>query len=312
MIAIAVIYSINARCSERSGDRVFSSTEKSTINSTIFHLLDLRNYPMNLSKYSDSSTEQIFNIAIVMIATLAIGMVAATGQDITRSDLIDHPAGCQHVIDLVNRHGVNQTFDHVGAAQHLQHSPFGSMMIPASEMGDLRIISVHQIADDNLACGPRIAVVIENQSNRCVESFSGTAVATLGRMHCDSPNTTVNVAKIKPCEAMQVELVLPIEALAMGNRGGQVIGFQRLVIAIDSFDELAETDEANNIKAFAIASLPTVAAASVEVMTSESVSENASASAVQQSPTQAPVNTAIDPLQSAIDQLGISATASDS
>tara|TARA_R110002111_G_scaffold143783_1_gene209944 strand:+ start:260 stop:1129 length:870 start_codon:yes stop_codon:yes gene_type:complete len=202
------------------------------------------------------TAERVFNFSIVMVATFAIGMVVAHGQEITKADLLHGPPSCGHVINQVNRYGVNQSFDRAANRKQFHHSPYGSMMIPIAEMGDLEIVSVHQMVHADPGCGPRIAVVIANHSNRCVDNFSVTAVATLGRMHPFSPNQTVTVATIQPRAAFQVELTLPLESLAMGNRNGQVIGFQRLVIAIDSFDELAETDEANNIKAYVAALLP--------------------------------------------------------
>lgn len=281
-------------------------------------------FTYNDNRYSDNSAERLFNIGVIMVAMLAISMVAVNGQELTRGDLIGHPTGCQHVINLVHRHGVNHTFDRFGSANHLHHSPviltLGSMMIPAAEMGDLEIISVHQFSHDDPACGPKIAVVVANQSSRCVKSFSVTAVAMLGRMHFDSPNQTVKVEEIKAGEALQVELVLPIESLAMGNRGGQPIGFQRLVIAIDSFDELAETDEANNIKAYAIASVPMMTVAvvqatetvSVDPLASEIVAPGTQTTTIMTPGTKPTPDGSSDPLQAAIDQLGTVATASGS
>ncbi len=203
-----------------------------------------------------TSTVKLLNVAILFIASLAISMVVCNGQDLSRSDLLSCSSDCSHVIDLIHRHGVNQTCDTAGDGQFVAPSAYGPVFIPACETGDLSIVSVHQIAEIDNGCGPKFAVVISNCSTRCVEGFSVTAVGTLGRIHCFSPCTTVKVEKIHPNESLQVELTLPIEALAMGNRNGQVIGFQRLVIAIDSFDEFVETDEANNIKAYCASTLP--------------------------------------------------------
>ena len=124
------------------------------------------------------------------------------------------------------------------------------------------------------------------------------AVATLGRIHIDSPCKTVKVEKIEAGEALQVELTLPIESLAMGNRGGLPIGFQRLIIAIDSFDEPAETDEANNIKAYAIASVPTLQTTVVEAQLPATLP-----AIVSGTPAVAQTTSVSDPLQVAIDQL---------
>ena len=83
-----------------------------------------------------------------------------------------------------------------------------------------------------------------------------TGVAMLGRISPLSPSVTTRVAEILPSAALEIQLQLPIEALAMGNRNGQIIGFQRLVVAIDSYDELLETNEANNLRAWNCAEIP--------------------------------------------------------
>ncbi|MCM2373295.1 hypothetical protein [Aporhodopirellula aestuarii] len=226
-----------------------------------------------------TSTVKLLNIAILFVASLAISMVVCNGQDLTRADLLSCSSNCSHVIDLIHRYGVNQTCDTAGDRQWITHSAFGPAIIPASEAGDLSIASVHQIADIENGCGPKFAVVISNCSTRCVEGFSVTVVGTLGQIHCFSPCTTVKVDKIHPNESLQVEVTLPIEALAMGNRNGQVIGFQRLIVAIDSFDEFVETDEANNLKAFCASTLPILevqATVTTEVtQTQEQVSQTA-------------------------------------
>ncbi len=42
----------------------------------------------------------------------------------------------------------------------------------------------------------------------------------------------------------------------MGNRNGTPLGFQTLIVAIDSFDVLLESDESNNIRAWNASELP--------------------------------------------------------
>ena len=119
-------------------------------------------------------------------------------------------------------------------------------------------MQVNQIVHQDDACGPKFTVTIRNCSTRNVCHFHVTAVAVLGRICPTSPNATVKVAQIGPGEALEVCLQLPIEALAMGNRHGQVIGFQRLVVADRQLDQLVETNEANNLKAFACSEIPVV------------------------------------------------------
>ncbi|SMP51152.1 hypothetical protein SAMN06265222_103231 [Neorhodopirellula lusitana] len=139
-------------------------------------------------------------------------------------------------------------------------SHYGNVIVSADEVGDLCIADVQQFEVTDPACGPKFAVIVSNNSTRCVADFHVTVAATLGRLFPHSPQSTVKVGKIQPGEALQVEVTLPIEALAMGNRNGQVIGFQRVIVAIDSFDELFETDEGNNVKSFKACDIAFVAA----------------------------------------------------
>lgn len=167
---------------------------------------------------------------------------------------------CDHVIQMVLRHGVNNTFDRSGTSSLLNQSPFGGMQVPISELGDLQIVQVNQLPPEVPACGPKFAVIIMNQSNRQVCNFHVSAVAVFGHICPTSPNATTEVAKINAGEAIEVIISLPIEAFSMGNRNGEVLSFERLVVAIDSFDELFETDEANNVKAFNASEIAVVTA----------------------------------------------------
>jgi hypothetical protein len=187
------------------------------------------------------------------------------------------------------------------------------MLIPGGELGDLEIIQVVQILHDDPACGPKIAVTVQNQGCRKVCNFHVSAVAILGRICPTSPNNTVCVEKLGPGEALEVMVQLPIEALAMGNRNGQVIGFHRLVVAIDSYDEFVETNEANNLKAFDRNTLPVVSPTVAEPV--ESISTTTETGVVQESAIQdvggssgsttPPPN---DALQSAIRKLGVNSS----
>lgn len=200
-------------------------------------------------------------IRILLTSTLVVGsIVAARAQGVSTLQLLEPGSRCDHVIDLIMRHGVNNSVDRSAAHSLLHRSPWGAMAIPAVDLGDLEIAQVTQIAHDDAACGPKIVVTVHNRSCRQVCNFHVTAVAVLGRICPVSPSATVRVDQLEAGAAIEVVVTLPIEALAMGNRNGQVIGFQTLVVAIDSFDQLVETNEANNLKAFDVTELPQIAA----------------------------------------------------
>ncbi len=162
---------------------------------------------------------------------------------------------CDHVISMMLKHGVNNRFDRSEASRLLQSTSTLLNGLPPSELGDLDLVQVSQLASA-ANCGPRIAVQLMNRSHRKVERFHVTAVAVLGHICPDSPSATFEVAELEAGAILEVQLQLPIEAFAMGNRNGTPLGFQTLVVAIDSFDALLESDESNNIRAWSASDLP--------------------------------------------------------
>ncbi len=253
----------------------------------------------------------------LLTASLVVGsIVAAQAQEITAGDLFSGGSRCDHVIHLLQRYGVNNSVNCLSAQSMLHHSPLGTVVIGEAELGDLEIVGVSQIVHEDSACGPKFAVLVRNQSCRNVCNFHVTAVAILGRICPVSPNATVGVEQIVAGETLQVEVTLPIEALAMGNRNGQIIGLQRLVVAIDSFDQLAETNEANNLRAFEIGEIavltPAVEAAAPPVSEVQVDSTVAPAPGAAETspvapaaPSQPVVEPTADPLRSAIRQMAI-------
>tara|TARA_R110002049_G_scaffold2750_5_gene22047 strand:+ start:2753 stop:3634 length:882 start_codon:yes stop_codon:yes gene_type:complete len=177
-------------------------------------------------------------------------LAKADGVDLHQ--VLHGPTRCDHVIELMMRHGINNdNRNHgYGGGSMMHHSPMGPMWIPHDELGDLELIEVAQLPVVDPACGPKFAVVIENKSKRDVCGFRVTLVGLLGRIFPTAPTTVVKVDKICAGQAAEVHVQLPIEALAMGTRNGQAIEFARLVVAIDSFDQFAECNEANNVKVF--------------------------------------------------------------
>jgi hypothetical protein len=190
-------------------------------------------------------------------ASIVVGSIAATqAQDITATQLFHGGSRCDHVLHLMHRYGVNNSVNYVASNSLLHHSPLGAMAINEADLGDLRIVQVSQIEHLDAACGPKFAVLVQNHSCRNVCKLHVSAVGVLGRICPVSPSATVAIEQIGAGETLQVEVTLPIEALAMGNRNGQIIGLQRLVVAIDSFDQLVESNEANNLKAFDLTEIP--------------------------------------------------------
>lgn len=246
----------------------------------------------------------------LMQCLLATGFVISASlnvpaQQISTSEVLHRTNRCDHVIALIHRHGVNNSVNRAVGNAMIHHAAFGGIVVDESDVGDLQLAGVNQIVDQDSTCGPKFAVLIRNQSNRVVSNFRLSAVGTLGRISPFSPSTTITVGAIGAGESLQVEITLPLEALAMGNRNGQIIGLQRLVIAIDSFDELAETNEANNLHAFNLAQIPTL------TLPVETTSVSTTEVQVDAPTTQAPATeptTQTDRLRSAIEKLAVEQT----
>ncbi|MEM8669432.1 MAG: hypothetical protein AAGG48_18045 [Planctomycetota bacterium] len=256
----------------------------------------------------------------LLTASIVVGSIVAAQaqvitnpQVITTSQLLHGGTRCDHVLALIHRHGVNNSVNEFASRAMLHHSLLGGVVVNEADWGDLQVAAVNQIVDQDANCGPKFSVLIRNNSCRAVCNFHVSAVGVLGRICPNSPNTTVTVGEIAAGETLQVVLTLPIEALAMGNRNGQIIGLQRLVVAIDSLDQLAETNEANNLKAFEVGQIP-ILSPHVET-TVESASEvqtNASATHVERVNSAPAVTLESDvakphanPLQSAIKQMTV-------
>jgi len=255
-------------------------------------------------------------IATTLVVCAAVTAQAQiVGSPLNTATVLNGHVRCDHVLRLIHRHGVNNSVDQALGNSLLHQTPLGGVAIPDAELGDLEIVQVSQVVHEDEACGPRIAVVVRNNSCRKVCNFHITGVAMLGRILPISPNVTVKVAEILPEAALEIQLQLPIEALAMGNRNGQIIGFQRLVVAIDSYDELLETNEANNLRAWNRAEIPvaeaTVVETAAETATETVATEVAETSQVQSAePTDGSTDTVVpqtqspDALRKAIEQIG--------
>ena len=197
-----------------------------------------------------------------LLAALAIGGLSGLlGISNTHADTVEtvrvlgEGNRCDHVIGLITRHGVNNSVD-LHASSVVHSTGFGGMIVPTSEIGDLQLKQVTRVEHDGIGCEPTFNVVIHNASIREVCNLRVTAVALLGRIRPTSPSTVVKVSKVLPGQLLEIQVKLPSEALTMGGYNGTAIGFRRLLVAIDSFDQFVETNEANNIRVFDLSSIP--------------------------------------------------------
>jgi hypothetical protein len=117
---------------------------------------------------------------------------------------------------------------------------------PAPPFGDLEIDSVHMAADAIDAKGPLYRVSIRNNSPLVARHFRVSLVAVLGTLDRHSPVATVEMESIPAQGVAHIDVQMPVGVMNLGPEG-KTAPFDTLVVAIDSFDELAETHELNNV-----------------------------------------------------------------
>ncbi|TWT53839.1 hypothetical protein Pla22_14730 [Rubripirellula amarantea] len=269
-----------------------------------------------------------YAVAACVTTTIAICFAAvAHSQTIDTSQVLIGSTRCDHVIAQVMRHGVNRSVDQPAMHPMVGSTPFGLASIPSGDIGDLQIVSVHRRPEIVEGCGPCFTVVVMNQSQHKVDGVDVSLVGLLGAIHPHAPNATVRTCEIAPGTAAEVEVTLPIGALAMGNNNGKIIGFQKLIVAIDSHDEWIEMNEANNVQALATSSIPMLADAvdqvgisslPTEIVTSESASamvtqvdvpkQIAPEATDASEASEAPGSTDLDELRRAVEKLGANVT----
>ncbi|MCO8124716.1 hypothetical protein NHH03_23455 [Stieleria sp. TO1_6] len=193
-------------------------------------------------------------LTIIVAALALITTPRSHADDIELQRLLHGGTRCDHVIGLLMRYGVNNDSDAV-AARYLP----GPIQIPTEELGDLQLVSIQRHPSAAAGCGPALDVVIQNCSTRDVCGSRLTVVALLGRICPTSPNVTSTIDSLPAGEAVQVTVTLPPEALAMGNLNGQAIAFDRILVAVDSYDQFMESNEANNLRVLDATEVPEIA-----------------------------------------------------
>ncbi len=169
-----------------------------------------------------------------------------------------------HVIDLMIRNRMRQ-----------QHGAFGTEIAPGlmlsappsvTQLGDLELLDVNLVADGTPSLGPVIQVTLRNASPLAVGNFQISVVGILGQIHAQCPTVRGMVLQVAAGSVAQFQLQLPSSAMTMGFQGQQQ-PFDTLVVAIDSFDELLEGNELNNLRIIRRVDLMPIPVAAVSVST---------------------------------------------
>ena len=113
--------------------------------------------------------------------------------------------------------------------------------------GDLELLGVYCDGTVDPRNGPVFEVTLRNNSQVELEHVTLSAVAVLGNIHGQSPTSVVSIGQIGAGETISFRIQLPASSMVMGPVGSPVQPFETLVVAIDSFDELIESNELNNV-----------------------------------------------------------------
>lgn len=158
---------------------------------------------------------------------------------------------CGHVIDMLMEQHLQTQFFGANAVNMQQQASivtfdqFGRPIV--SRLGDLRLISVEMITDATAEMGPLYEVTLLNDSLRPAEDFRVSIVAVHGGILPNSPTVTMNVDAIAAGGTATLQVQMPQACLAIEVTGQAPAPFDMLVVAIDSFDELMEANELNNV-----------------------------------------------------------------
>ncbi len=173
---------------------------------------------------------------------------------------------CGHVIDLLIRNRMRQQSGAVGT--ELAPGLLLSRPPSANQFGDLELVDVLLVADGGPGIGPVIQVTVRNSSAISVGNFQISLVGVLGQIHAHCPTARGTVTQIPAGAVASFQLQLPASAMTMRFQGQPTAPFDTVVVAIDSFDELMEANELNNVRIIRRGELPLLTPAPVaEVVT---------------------------------------------
>ena len=149
---------------------------------------------------------------------------------------------CGHVIDLLATNRMRRQTGYYGESEvQLPHLTVG--MKP----GDLELLCVHLVCDGDACTGPIFEIRMKNNSCVPIGNFKVSVVGVQCQIHVHSPSATICIPRMEAGEETQIQVQLPATCMYMGPVGQHAV-FDTLIVALDSYDELLECDELNNVQ----------------------------------------------------------------
>lgn len=195
------------------------------------------------------SIPHLFLIAVIATVSSPLNGFAQLVTFTSTTTTVIPAAPCDHIIQMLLRHGVNNQCDRTIAS--LLVNPSLSKCAPNAliESNDLQVSHATLIPKSEFSMGSRIAIAIVNRSSKEARDFHVSVAAIREQLHPNSPISTVRVERIGPGESLEVSVPLPQE-IGTGNGPAMETRFERVIVAVDCFNRIPESDEANNIRMF--------------------------------------------------------------
>lgn len=206
--------------------------------------------------FSRISAQQLAALSLVITATIGSAMAqqnvpaapqplnpALNGDYLRTSQILGVPTSfCGHVIDLMMnvRHLQSAGKCCFDEQLHLPHLSVGL------NPGDLELLGVQLVCDGCAEKGPVFQIDMKNNSAVPIGNFRVSVVGVLCQINPHSPCATVCVPRMEPGCCTQIQVQLPVTCMSM-CANGQTTGFDTLIVALDSFDDLMECNEVNNL-----------------------------------------------------------------
>ncbi|TWT34345.1 hypothetical protein [Blastopirellula retiformator] len=150
---------------------------------------------------------------------------------------------CGHVIHLLMNSRMLRQSGQIGFGGQMYNPHLGCWQKP----GDLHLLGVCLVSDACDTAGPIYQIQLQNNSEIPVGNFRISAVAACGQIDPFSPTAVITVPRIEAGGILDLQIQLPLSCQSLHNVAGAAVPFDTLIVAIDSFDELVECDELNNI-----------------------------------------------------------------
>lgn len=149
---------------------------------------------------------------------------------------------CGHVMDLMMTNRMRQQTNQFGTPEiYLPHMTVGT------KTGDLELLCVNLVCDGDHSRGPVFQIGMSNNSTVPIGNFQVSLVGVLSQIQVHSPTMTVKVDRMECGEEKHIQIQLPVTCMSMHCATGTA-AFDSLIVALDSYDELLECDELNNVQ----------------------------------------------------------------